>query len=199
MHEFSAQPIDHPACLSDADLLAQCERRTNRSSGPGGQHRNKVESQIILLHTPTGVMGQAAERRSAHENQRVALRRLRLALAVEVRGPVHAGEVGSPLWRSRLKKPPRPKIEEIMPGVRVKVPVSPTGGGRISCSPDHADYPCLLAEAMDVIAASAWDVKRAAVRLTVSPTQLVRFIKDHPPALARVNAERLARGEHTLK
>jgi hypothetical protein len=30
-------------------------------------------------------------------------------------------------------------------------------------------------------------------------SQLVKFIKDHPPALERLNAVRRERGQHTLK
>lgn len=190
-------PYAHPAAYDDETLLAQCDMSKNRSSGPGGQHRNKVESQVILLHTPTGVEAQASERRSSHENKRVALRRLRLALAVEVRRAVPSGEIGSELWRSRVRPGPKPAMEEIFPGVKVRASSAP--GGRIECSPDHHDYPSLLAEALDAIADANWDVRKASVRLGVSMTQLLRFVKDHPPALLKLNEERIRRGEHTLK
>lgn len=199
MHTFTAQPIDHPACLPDDALLAQCDMSRNRTRGPGGQHRNKVESAVHLVHQSTGVEAQASERRSAVDNQRVALKRLRFALAVEVRRPVPPGEIGSALWRARRTAPPRPKTEEIAPGLRVRVPVSATGGGRIACNPDHQDMPALIAEALDVIADAGWDARTAAIRLQVSATQLVRLLKDHPPALERLNRERTARGEHPLK
>ncbi len=188
----------HPAALVDEALLAQCDMTKNRSSGPGGQHRNKVESQVHLFHTPTGVSAQAAERRSSHENKRVALRRLRLLLAIEVRRPVASGEIGSELWRSRVKRGPKPKVEEIFPGVKVK-PEGSAAGGRIQCSPEHADFPALLAEALDVIADAGWDVKKAALRLGVSMSQLVKFVKDHPPAMVRLNTERMKVGERALK
>lgn len=188
---------NHPAALDDDALLAQCDLSKNRSSGPGGQHRNKVESQVILHHRATGIQAQAAERRSSHENKRVALRRLRLLLAVEVRHAVPDGEIGSALWRSRLTRAPKPTTEEIFPGVRVKSP-APTGG-RIACSPDHHDYPALLAEALDVIAFAGWDLKKAALRLGVSASQLLKLIKDHPPALLRLNQERVKAGERALR
>ncbi len=188
----------HPAALDDEALLAQCDLTKNRSSGPGGQHRNKVESQVHLFHTPTGIGAQAAERRSSHENKRVALRRLRLLLAVEVRMSVRAGEVGSELWRGRVKRGPKPKTEEIFPGLRVKA-AGAGSGGRIQCSPEHADFPALLAEALDVIADAGWDMKKAALRLGVSMSQLLKFVKDHPPAMVRLNAERLKVGERALK
>ena len=38
---------------TDAELLAECRVEARRDSGPGGQHRNKVESAIRLVHEPT--------------------------------------------------------------------------------------------------------------------------------------------------
>jgi hypothetical protein len=72
-------------------------------------------------------------------------------------------------------------------------------GGRIVLSPKHADYPAMLAEGLDVLAASGFDPKKAATRLGVSPSQLVRMIADHPAALAMVNERRTERGEHPLR
>lgn len=40
--------------LTDRELQLQCRVETFRSSGPGGQHRNKTESAVRLLHLPTG-------------------------------------------------------------------------------------------------------------------------------------------------
>ena len=91
----------HPAALDDAALLAQCDERRTKGSGPGGQHRNKVETKVVLIHRPTGLQGMAGERRSQEENRGMALRRLRLALAVEVRTP--PGDRPSPLWLSRCR------------------------------------------------------------------------------------------------
>jgi hypothetical protein len=57
----------------------------------------------------------------------------------------------------------------------------------------------MLAEGLDVLAASGFDPKKAATRLGVSPSQLVRMIADHPAALAMVNERRTERGEHPLR
>ena len=59
--------------------------RHERRSGPGGQHRNKVSTAVVITHRPTGVRAEANERRSQAENHREAVRRLRVRLAVEVR------------------------------------------------------------------------------------------------------------------
>lgn len=174
----------HPACMEDDALLAQCDERLARTGGPGGQHRNRVDSKVILTHRPTGIESAAGERRSAIDNRRVAVRRMRFALALHLRTPVPMGEIGSELWRSRR---------------RVVKDDAGKLSGRISCSPNHHDFPSLIAEALDVMAAANWDPKKAALRLEVSMSQLVRFLKDYHPAIELVNRERAERGEHALK
>ena len=62
---------------SDEQLLADCQVETRRGSGPGGQHRNKVESAVRLAHEPTGIVVTASERRSQARNRELALERLR--------------------------------------------------------------------------------------------------------------------------
>lgn len=173
-------PPPHPATLDDEALLRQCRRSQGRGGGPGGQHRNKVETRIVLTHGPTGVQASAAERRSARDNLRVALFRLRLALAVHVRTPVPASDPFTDTRSERWKR-------------RV------TSAGRIVVNPRHRDYPALLAEALDAIYASGGDPRRAAARLGCSPTQLVRLVRHHPPALAAWNALRAAHHLHPLR
>src|SRR4051812_18501073 len=99
----SSRVMPHPAALEPERLLADCEARRLRRSGPGGQNRNKVESAVVLTHRPTGLIAEANERRSQAENLRVALGRLRRTLAVEVRRPVDPAESPSPLWRARCR------------------------------------------------------------------------------------------------
>jgi hypothetical protein len=164
----------HPASLDDASLLAQCRVDRRRGAGPGGQHRNKTESAVELHHQPTGLTAQAGERRSQHENQRKALRRLRLNLAVEVRGS-HDRARPSDLWQARRQ------------------------GNAIPVNVKHADFPALLAEAMDIIAACREDVPKAARCLGISTSQLLKLLKKHPPALERVNQQRQRRGLHPMK
>ena len=69
----------------DAELLRQCEVEFTRTGGPGGQHRNKVESGVRLRHRQTGITVTATERRSQHQNKAQALTRMRQALALGVR------------------------------------------------------------------------------------------------------------------
>jgi protein subunit release factor B len=70
------------ASLPTPLLLAECEETFFTAGGPGGQHRNKTESGVRLLHRPSGVAVSATERRSQAQNRGVALQRLRERLAV---------------------------------------------------------------------------------------------------------------------
>jgi peptide chain release factor 1 len=53
--------------LLDADI----DVRTTRDTGPGGQHRNKTESCVVMTHLPTGLQAKAAGR-CQHHNRREA-------------------------------------------------------------------------------------------------------------------------------
>lgn len=54
---------------------------TTRGSGPGGQHRNKVETEIVIVHTPTGTQVRCGTERSQHRNKQLALALLAAKLA----------------------------------------------------------------------------------------------------------------------
>ncbi|MBI2480139.1 MAG: peptide chain release factor-like protein [Planctomycetia bacterium] len=119
----------HPAMLDEAGLLAACEIRRQRRSGPGGQHRNKVETAIVITHSPTGIQGEASERRSQEQNRTVAVRRLRVNLAIRLRTNVSVEEYEpSELWQQRCRNQ------------------------RISVNPEHQDFPAILAEALNLLA-----------------------------------------------
>jgi protein subunit release factor B len=66
---------------TDPDILKrQVTVETYRSSGPGGQRKNKVETAVRLRHLPSGVTVVATEHRSQAENRRLAFERLRKRL-----------------------------------------------------------------------------------------------------------------------
>ena len=54
----------------------ELEERFRRSSGPGGQNVNKVETGVTLVHLPTGITVVAEDSRSRARNRLLALARL---------------------------------------------------------------------------------------------------------------------------
>jgi len=158
----------HPAALDDDALLRQCDETRTRRSGPGGQHRNKVETAVILVHRLTGIGAEASERRSQAQNRTVALARLRLRLALEHRQPADDGP--STLWKSRVRN------------------------GRLAIAVGHRDYPTLVAESLDHLQATGFRTADAAAALGVTTSQLIGLFRRSAAVWTAVNAARIAAG-----
>jgi RF-1 domain len=165
----------HPARIQESELLKDCTMTFLRRSGPGGQHRNKVETAVVITHVPSGISAEANKSRSQEKNRQEAISRLRLRLACEIRSDVVSIGSASELWLSRQI------------------------GSSIKVASDHRDFPALLAEAMDVLAGGGWDHAAAAEKLGVSSTQFVKFLAKYPPALQKLNAVRSAKNLDPLK
>jgi len=179
MTDSESQENLHPAAWSIERLVAGCDTQRTRRGGPGGQHRNKTETAIVITHRQTGVSGQASERRSQKDNREAAIFRLRLNLAVAIRCEKDsANEVSIPSerWRGRVS------------------------GGKLSVSPNHTDFPALIAEALDWIFAFQFDLSTAAKsKLGLSTSQLIKFLKLSPEAWQLVQQRRHENGLPRLK
>ncbi len=161
----------HPATLVEEELLPHCTLEFGRVGGPGGQHRNRVDTACWIQHTATGIETQASERRSQGQNKGMAIWRLRLKLAVLCRTRTHRDRHAcSALWCTRRQ------------------------GEKMSVNPEHADYPALLAEALDVIVARRYDVAGAAGVLGITMSQLSRLVRHHKHAFGMLNDGRKAVG-----
>lgn len=62
--------------LTPETLRGEVEITAYKSSGPGGQHKNKTESSIRIKHLPTGLTAIARDSRSQMKNREVAWERL---------------------------------------------------------------------------------------------------------------------------
>ena len=122
-------PVEHdetgdmPIPASDEELLAQCRVETFRSGGPGGQHQNRTESGVRLVHLPTGIRATARDERSQSRNRALAIARLREKLKAAARRPRPRKQTRVPASQRRkrleekrqrgrtkdLRKPPDPE------------------------------------------------------------------------------------------
>jgi RF-1 domain len=159
----------------EAKLLAESDVSTYRASGPGGQNRNKVESAVRIRHRPTGITAIAEESRSQAENRKHALRRLRKALALQVRRPV---------------------AED---GVPQEVRACIDGNGRLSVGRRDERYLAAVASVLDVLVAAEGSLSTTAARLGVTTGNLSAFLTADEDLMSEVNRVRAERGLRALR
>lgn len=52
------------------------EVQTFRAGGKGGQHQNKRDTGVRIIHRPSGAVGESRSERSQHQNKKLAFQRL---------------------------------------------------------------------------------------------------------------------------
>jgi len=166
--------LPHPLQQTQEQLKKACSITRTRRGGPGGQHRNKVETAIVITHVATGISGQAGEQRSQHANLTAAIDRLKINLAIGVRSDPFP-TTPSELWTSRVEN------------------------RRIAVSLRHADYPLILTAALDAVAMNEHDIVAAAAFLGISTSQLIKFFKSNPQVFDHVQRTRKANDLGLLK
>jgi protein subunit release factor B len=76
------KPLSPPPYSTARDALErEVQVEVFRASGPGGQHVNKTESALRLVHPPSGVVVIAQDSSSQHRNREIAYERLAERLA----------------------------------------------------------------------------------------------------------------------
>lgn len=77
MHTSTASIAVIPKSILDIKIIDRdVTMTTMRSSGPGGQHVNKVETAVRLVHKPTGLVSECQEQRSQIANEKIAYKKL---------------------------------------------------------------------------------------------------------------------------
>lgn len=173
---------DYPG-LDDEALLAQCDVHIYKSSGPGGQHRNKVSSAVRLRHRPTGVSAHGDDSRSQHDNRRMAIRRLRMNLACQVRRQVD------------LTGPPAPTLAECTFVARGG---PAQGRRRLAVGPRDHRFWAVAAAVLDILDACQAQLSQAGAYVGISTGNLVDFLKSDRHLLTAAQALRKAHGQKPL-
>lgn len=82
-HTSFASVAVYPVIDDSIDIeinMSDVEISFARSSGAGGQHVNRTESAVRLVHKPSGIVIFAQEQRSQHQNKDIAFKRLKSRL-----------------------------------------------------------------------------------------------------------------------
>ncbi|XP_071689957.1 uncharacterized protein [Rutidosis leptorrhynchoides] len=170
--------------MSDEKLLSQCEQDTYKSSGPGGQHRNKRETAVRLKHLPTGIIAQASEDRSQHKNRASAIARLRSLLALKVRNAIDLETYTPPL-----------ELLQILPA-KSTIRGSECGP---QIGPNNPKFALGMQALLDLIFAVEGSVFDAAQKLGLSTGALSRLILSDDSLRQAVNEFRASKGMKPLK
>ncbi|MGE0133095.1 MAG: peptide chain release factor-like protein [Blastocatellales bacterium] len=97
MPQYPNYPADRESLERDCDLEFFV------AGGPGGQHRNKVETGVRLTHRPTGIVVTATERRSQSANRDAAYERMAEKLE-KLQRPRKARKATKPTAGSKRKR-----------------------------------------------------------------------------------------------
>lgn len=91
--------------LSPEGLARDTDVEAYRSGGPGGQHKNKTETAIRLVHRPSGLRVVSTDSRSRLQNLATAFERLeaKLRASMVVQKPRKATKPGKGAERRRLQ------------------------------------------------------------------------------------------------
>jgi len=171
--------------LDDEALLAQCRVDIYKSSGPGGQHRNKVSSAVRLRHGPTGVTAHGDESRSQHDNKRMALRRLRMNIACQVRRPVELRDFQLP-----------PPVSECLFRPRGRTDDAPR---RLEVGRRDRRFWQVAAVCLDALDASSGRLSDAAAGIGITTANLASFLQSERHLFAAAQALRKRHGQKPLK
>lgn len=163
--------------LPEQDLLAQCDWYASRASGPGGQKRNKTHSAIQLTHRPTGITVHANESRLQGENRTLAMQRLRLALATQVREAVDP-ETFTPPAELATQRDAR---------------------GKVAVNPGNPRYLPIIAAILDLLQFYRGQVAPAASRLGLTTTNCINVLHADPKVWTATQTMRARFGLSMLK
>lgn len=162
---------DDPVYAWDEErLLASCERSAQRARGPGGQHVNRHANGVLLRHPASGIEAQCQDEREGRVNLSRALQRLRLRLAVAIRG-----EADPAWWHQRRR------------------------GSRMPVGAQAKGYHLVVAVALDQLVREEGRLAEAARALGVSTSQFAAVLTADKEAHRAADAIRAEHGHGPLR
>ena len=105
----------------------------SRSSGPGGQHVNKVSTAVTLIHRPSGISVTVQETRSQYRNRQLAMNRLITRIEETRKGQAAERRSATERERRRNSRRPRALRREIRKSKERRAEIKQT---RAKISPD---------------------------------------------------------------
>lgn len=104
--ELDTQPLVTRFPTDRESLERDCDVEFFVAGGPGGQHRNKVETGVRLTHRPSGLVVTATERRSQSANREAAFDRMaeKLEARQRVRKPRRATKPSAEAKQKRIQE-----------------------------------------------------------------------------------------------
>ena len=153
--------------MSLDQLLAACTQKGFQGSGPGGQHRNKTNTGVLLNLREYNLEIKSCEARSAKENKVHALHRMQMAIALNVR-----------------ETPPETE--------------SPFPGSNGHIQPSNALFPLFIAHVFDIMAQKNGDTKEAAAAFNLTPSALVKILRQDKACAAKLQGNRVENGKSKL-
>jgi hypothetical protein len=139
--------MDPDYLLPDQDLLSVCRLESFRAQGPGGQHTNRTESAVRIIHVASGVVAQCQDHRERARNQKSALQRVRLRLALTQRG------LGQITWLKPYQH-----------------------GTRLNIGANSSAYSTVVGVVFDVLEQAHGSLRETALALQVSSSQLTKLL-----------------------
>jgi len=170
--------------MDDAALLRQCEVSVYTSSGPGGQHRNKVSSAVRLRHGPTGIAAHGDSSRSQHANKQAAIRRLRMNIACRCRRPIDLDRIELPQAVAECLFTPRQR--------------SQTAPRRLQIGPKDHRFWQVSAFLLDLLDASQGRLAQTAGHLGITTSNLATVLQSERHLLAAAQDIRRRHGQKRL-
>lgn len=155
--------------MNDDALLRACTLQGYQGSGPGGQHRNKTNTGVLLRLEELKLEIRCCEDRSAGINRNLALERMRLLIAL------------------RLRATPPP------------VPAFPFPGGKGRIQTANPGYAPFIADVLDRLELAEGDQHPAAAAWNLSASALVRIFFSDKALLETVQQIRAQYGKPPLR